>query len=80
MLQIPDDAVIITIPGCKACNQVVDQYPNTKHILLDPVATSAAMLEAKKAVIKLKVAGYPVVLNSAMSKIIGYTNPMPKGV
>lgn len=80
MLTLPDDAVIVSIPNCKACNQAIQLYPNTKHISLDPVSSSVEVLEAKKAVTKLKVAGYPVVLNAAMTKIIGYTNPMPKGV
>lgn len=78
MFQIPNDAVIVTLPFCKPCNRVVAANPGIRHISLDAKAESQEVLEAKKAIAKLRVAGYPVVLNTSMTKVIGYPAPMPK--
>jgi len=78
MMNLTNDMIIVAIPNCKACIQAMSRYPHVQHIVLDAKSASPEVLAAKKAVTKLKVAGYPVILNSTMTKVIGYTNPMPK--
>jgi len=77
MTPLPSDSIIISIPHCKACHQITQQNPHIKHIIIDSRSDSLEMLEVKKKLAKLRIAGYPAVVDKDLTKVLCYPAPLP---
>jgi len=67
--------IIVGIPPCKACKVLAEQYPAVEYVELPLVAGKGnpRALEVKKAIRKLNITGFPVVINNEMTEVLTYS-------
>ena len=63
--------IIVGIPPCKACKLLANKYPLIEYVELPMRAGEghARALEVKRALTKLNVKYFPVVLNNDMTQV-----------
>jgi len=77
-MDIQDDDILVGLDGCKPCVAVKAKYPNLKYVCIPRTVVKehdSFELAVKKAIFKLKVTGYPVILDKQLEKIKGYPRP-----
>lgn len=67
--------IIVGIPPCKACKQLAARYPHIAYVEVPSIASAydKQALEVKKALTRLKVNWFPVILNDEMTEILPVT-------